>query len=57
MKRYDLDVDVLSEGFEGMRRHRRFLAAERRRLLAIADTIDRHIAELLAQMEAEQCNA
>lgn len=38
------DLDLLSEGIEGMRRHRQFLAAERVRLLALADQIDARLA-------------
>lgn len=48
-----MDVDLWSEGFEGMRRHRRFLAAERVRLLAIADQIDAGLASLQSDIRRE----
>lgn len=39
-----LDEDTLTEGIEGMRRHRQFLKDERARLLALADQIEARLS-------------
>lgn len=48
-----MDEDLLLEGFEGMRNHRRFLAAERTRMLAIADQIDAGLAAAQRELRRE----